>query len=193
MRSSLDALRSLNRYVALTLGDEWEVRLSTEKGTFNRPYARVIQIPSVQYIVESFHNVKMQSVYQVMMFPKIGQNADESQMLALQAADQFWVAFASDFQLVGRGRNSRIPLYDYSGIPMTGSDSGALESDRLYNDFMKLEQPPNITPYQDPADETLWSVMANITMSWTRSALLPSTAPTARAITVTYQEGKDDC
>lgn len=43
MREPIDALRSLKKYVALTLADDddWEIRLAYEDGTFERPFCRV--------------------------------------------------------------------------------------------------------------------------------------------------------
>jgi hypothetical protein len=41
MREPIDALRSFKKYVAMALGDDWEVRLAYEEGTFTRPFCRV--------------------------------------------------------------------------------------------------------------------------------------------------------
>ena len=44
MRTRADALRSMKRYVALALGDDWEVRLYDEPGTFDTPFAVVAKV-----------------------------------------------------------------------------------------------------------------------------------------------------
>ena len=49
MRTRADALRSMKRYVALALGDAWEVRLFDEPGTFDRPLALVAQVGAGLY------------------------------------------------------------------------------------------------------------------------------------------------
>lgn len=184
MRTPLDALRSTKRYVALALGPDWEVRLAVEKGTFNRPQAQIIQIPSVQTFTESWHVTRIQTVHQVMAYPAAGQTAEDSLANALDAVELLAEAYTGPG--VGAGYTARVPLYDYAGIPLLGPESAALESDRKYNDFMKLEQPPNFTPYQDPQDEMLWSVMGNITMSWLRNAAVRSGGPTAVSVTAEY-------
>jgi hypothetical protein len=183
MRTPLDSLRSVNRYIALALGPQWEVRLSSEKGTFNRPYARVIQVPSIELVIESWIASRMQAVYQIVCFPEVGQNADESQANMLEAVDLLWQAFGG--QGVEGGRIARVPLYDYYGIPLTGPEAFAVADDRKTYDFLKVEGAPSFVPTQDPDDELLWSVGCNITMSWLRSAVVPSTGNTAESVTAT--------
>lgn len=185
MRTPLDALRSTKRYVAIALGDTWEVRLAVEKGTFNRPYAQIFQIPSIQPFTESWHVTRIQTVHQVMAYPAPGATAEESLANVLDAVELLAEAYTGPG--VGMGYTARIPLYDYAGVPVTGPQSGVLETARKYNDFMKLEQPPNFTPYQDPQDELLWSVMGNITMSWLRNAAVRSGGNTAESVTAEYE------
>jgi hypothetical protein len=49
VRTRADALRSMKRYVALALGDPWEVRLYDEPGTFDRPFALVAKVGAGLY------------------------------------------------------------------------------------------------------------------------------------------------
>ena len=42
-------MRSLKRYVAMALGDDWEIRLGREEGAFERPFARVWQVAGSTY------------------------------------------------------------------------------------------------------------------------------------------------
>jgi len=44
VRTGEDVIRSLKRYIAHALGEEWEVRLWDEEGTFHRPFARVAKV-----------------------------------------------------------------------------------------------------------------------------------------------------
>lgn len=186
MRTAADAIRSLNRYVALALGPQWEVRMATEKGTFNRPYARTIQVPSIEVVTEAFMRVRIQSAYQIVAFPEQGATAEDGLMNALAAVEALTTALAPG---VDMGRTARIPLYDYAGIPLTGPDAAATETNRDPRDFMKLEGQADIVPYQDPDDDTLWSVAANIRMSWLRSAAVPSAAPMTVSVGVEASNG----
>lgn len=191
MRTPTDALRSIARYSAIALGGDWEVRLSSELGTFNRPYARVTQVPSIQMLTPRWNLTKYIASYSIVAYPSQMADADASHIEALRVADLFWVALAGPG--VGtpvirapadgsRGRPSRIPLYDYDGIALDGPQAFADETKRDSRDFLHMEGPPEVVVANDPDDETMYSVAANIRMSWLRSAAVPSTAPTLQSI-----------
>lgn len=190
MRTATDALRSVKRYTALALGDAWEVRLSSEKGVFNRPFATVIQVPTLEYIVESPIRVKVQTVYQIGALPMPAATADLSQFTALDVAEQLFTAFGGPG--VGMGFPYRIPLYDYASTPTTGPDAFADEDDRDPRDYLKMEAPASLQVTQNPDDETLWSITANIRMSWLRSAAVPSTAAITANVTAEANEHDGD-
>lgn len=195
-RTPVDALRSLARYTALALGEEWEVRLSSEKGVFNRPYARVSQVPSFVFVPVRLPVVKVMSSYQIVCFPVPGREADESQLEVLRVVDLLWNAFSgSGVQGLGapamrapvdphRPYTHRVPLYDYTGVPVSGPTAMVTESNRDPRDFMRVEGLPDVSPFADPADELLFSVAANIRMSWLRSAAVPSNAPATVSVGV---------
>lgn len=201
MRTPVDALRSVARYTALALGDEWEVRLSSEKGVFNRPYARVAQVPSFSFIPQRLPVVKVLSSYQIVCFPAPGASADVSQLDALGVIDLLWTAFSGPgVQGPGapamrapvdptRPYTHRVPLYDYAGVPLDGPAAFVDETHRDPRDFLHVEAPPDISPFNDPADERLFSVAANIRMSWLRSAAVPSDAPTTVTVGVGVTNG----
>jgi hypothetical protein len=189
----MDAIRSLKRYVAIALGDDVEVRMSGEKGVFHRPFAKVTQVPSVQMTVESWHTAKIIAAYQVTVFPVRKDSADESQQEVQRLAERLWVAFGgpgvgtptlSRVADPTRGFPMRIPLYDYEAIAVRGPAAFATEADRDPRDFMKLEAPPALQLTQNDDDELLWSIAANIRMSWLRSAAVPSTASTTVSVPV---------
>lgn len=176
MRTATDALRSVNRHVAMAFGDAWEVRLSQQKGDFYRPFVRVTQMPTLTMNAESAVNIRLTSAYQVVAFPSSQSTVDDSQANALAAVDTMYQAFTGPG--VGKGRVYRVPLYDYTGIPYVGPEAFATENDRVYCDYLKVEGPPDITLNQDDDDDYLWSIAANIRMSWLRSAAVPSTGRT---------------
>lgn len=198
MRTATDALRSVARYSALALGPEWEVRLSTEKGTFQRPGAQVQQVPNVQMVTQRWSQAKFVAGYQIMCYPVAMPTADQSQLEALRVLDLLWVAFAGpgagsptirrpvDSQ---RGLPFRVPLYNYDGIPLFGPAAFAAETARDPRDFLHMEGQPEVTVTPDPGDETLYSVAANIRMSWLRSAAVPSGQPTTGSVRVGAQNG----
>lgn len=158
--------------MALALGDDWEVRLATEQGTFHRPFARVIQVPSIELVPESWSRTLVLSSYQIVAFPVEATSADVGMIQALNVVEAFWNAFTGPG--IDVAHPARIPLYDYSTIPLDGPLAYASPINRFYNDYLKLEGAPDITPYQDPQDELLWSVAANIRVSWLRSSVVLS-------------------
>lgn len=185
MRTASDALRSVNRHVAQAFGSAWEVRLSKQKGDFYRPFVRVTQVPTLTVVAESFTVIRLTSAYQVVAFPERQATVDGSQMTALAAVETLYQAFTGPG--VGKGRVYRVPLYDYDGIPFTGPDAFATENDRVYCDFLKVEAPPDVQMNQDDDDDYLWSVAANIRMSWLRSAAVPSPGETITRVDVEAQ------
>jgi hypothetical protein len=174
MRTPQDALRSLKRYVALTFPD-FEVRMSSEKGTFARPSATVLMVPSMQLVSESWVTSRLQATFNVTVYPLQGPSPEASQAAALAVVDALWNAFSGPG--VALGHPYRVPLYDYDGVPVSGPGAFADESARHYADYLKVEGPPEVTPVQNPDDELLWSVAANIRMSWLRPSLRPTDAP----------------
>lgn len=186
MRTTTDGLRSVKRYVSLALGPDWEVRLSNEKGAFRRPFARVLLLPGITFPAQSFVVVKVIATMQIVAFPKRGVSPDASQLAAMDVVEQLWVAFGGPG--VAEGHIYRVPLYDYAGVPISGPDSGVDETHRQPHDYMRVEAPPSVDPNVDPDDDSLWSVTANIRMSWVRSAAVPSTAMTTDRVGVEATE-----
>lgn len=191
MRTPVDALRSVARYTALALGPDYQVRMSTEKGVFARPAARVVQLPSLQMLTARWNVAQLTASYNIVAWPMPGTSADASNLAALDAADKLWTAFAGPG--VGsptirrpadstRGHPYRIPLYDYDGIPLDGATAFAPESARDPRDFLHMEAPPEVQVLNDPDEETFFAVAANIRMSWVRWAAVPSAQPVLQRV-----------
>jgi hypothetical protein len=194
MRTVTDALRSVARYTSVALGPDYEVRMAQEKGTFNRPYARVVQVPNIQLVTQRWDRAKLIASYNIVAYPVPGVNADASLLAAMDVAEKLWLAFAGpgvgnptmrrqvDSNM--QGRPSRVPLYDYAGVPLDGPAAFVDETRRDPRDFMRVEGAPEVSPFADPDDERLFSVAANIRMSWMRFAAVPSSQPTVSDVPV---------
>lgn len=123
-RTSVDALRSLKRYVALALGDEWEVRTSLQEGSFERPSALVKSATGAADT--SMHGqgvIEMVEPFVIYLYPEVGDSVDASLVLAGRAQQLLQDAFLFG---VDRGRALRVPFYDYDDVAV---NAGA--SDRL--------------------------------------------------------------
>lgn len=113
MRTNIDALRSLKRYVAASLGDAWEVRLSMDEGTFSRPQALIQAAGSPVNSQASRHAVDVVAPFVIYLYPESGSTHMESLINAGDAEELLFDAFHVG---VGAfGRPLRIPFYDYEG------------------------------------------------------------------------------
>lgn len=178
MRGTPDILRSLKRYVALALGDEWEVRLAGDEGTFKRPFARAVPTSPAQYpaaTATAFLTEAIQA-FAVHAYPSASASGDESYLAALATGEALFRAFAVG---VGEGRPRRVPIYDYTDLPL-GEGSTA----RHYADFAEVRDLSITEPHRDPDDETLWLVIVDLRLGWRRTVEPSSTGRTAVTIGV---------
>lgn len=180
MRTSLDVYRSLKRYVALALPDSFEVRLEVEEGTFQRPYAVIIQPPggtNMSGTAQATDNVK---TFVINVFPDKQGSVEES----LFAASEIEKLLANAFRTgIAGGRAARMPLYDYEGLPFT---VGAGEDELLPHTFAKILD-LSIDPRQSPSDELLFTVIAEVRIGWRADSRLPSAGEVATDVRITQE------
>lgn len=164
MRSSVDVLRSLKRYVAQALGSEWEVRLLVEEGTFGRPAAQIMEATG-QTITGPSHSSDIVQTYMVHAFPEPGETVMESLLAASEVEEHLFEAFRIG---IGEGKTARLPLYDYSATPATEGSTTRRHPD--YAQILDLE----ISRTQSPTDELLFTVSAEVRLGWRRNGRLLS-------------------
>lgn len=178
MRTSTDALRSLKKYVALSLGSEWEVRLTDEEGVFKRPFCRVGAIPTgARTRMEGSRHMRTSQRFSLVAYPKETTTADEARMEAARVEELFILAFARGTHTPsfapsrGRAHPMRVPLYDYDDIAL---NEPATEDDRGPSDFLIVSDDPSIGSLKDDEDDLLWAVTVDIAMWWSRSVAVSS-------------------
>lgn len=176
MRTSLDVLRSLKRYTSIGLGDDWEVRLLVEEGTFQRPAAQVMEATG-QTLSGPNHTFEAIQTFMVHAFPRSHDSVMESLIEAGKAEDQLVRLFRIG---VGEGRAARVPLYDYDEIDHTSGSTSRLRQD--YARILDLE----ISRTQSPQDELLFTVSAEVRLGWRRDGRLPSVGRVAQEINLTH-------
>lgn len=172
MRRSVDALRSLKRYIALCLGEDWEVRLAVEQGTFSRPGAQVLaatpqQISGPKYVMDIIQT------FSVHAFPRSGSTVQESLLLAAEAEDLLVEGLRIG---VDEGKPARVPLYDYDGVAFNESSTT-----RNYPDYARVLD-FSVNRIQNPSDELLFTVTAEVRLGWRRNGLVASTGRTATEV-----------
>lgn len=175
MRTSIDVLRSLKRYVSIALGDEWEVRLLVEEGTFQRPAAQVMEATG-QTLTGPSHTFEAVQTFMVHAFPRSRDTVMESLVEAGKCEDALVRAFRIG---VDKGRAARIPLYDYEEVPHTAGSTSRLDQD--FARILDLE----ISRTQSPQDELLFTVSAEVRLGWRRDGRLPSVGRVAQEINLT--------
>lgn len=177
MRTSIDVLRSVKRYVAEALGEDWEVRLLVEEGTFGRPAAQVLEATG-QTITGPSHTMDVIQTFVVHAFPVKGDTVMESLLEASAVEDTFVRALRIG---IGEGRAARIPLYDYEGVPHDAGSTARAPQD--YARILDLE----ISRTQSPQDELLFTVSAEVRLGWRRDGQIPSSGRVAQEIRTTQE------
>lgn len=176
MRTNADALRSLKRYAALMLGDDWEVRLPGEEGTFERPFARVVVADAAQYRAATKYLTEAFAPFAVYTYPAKGATADEALMGALGVEEMLFQGF--HVGVPDEGSPMRVPLYDYDGVPLSEPSLARFEHDYLRVSDLSTRH------FADPDDRTLWSVVTDVRLSWRRTVLPVATGLPVTAVTI---------
>lgn len=188
-----DGLRSLKRYVAEALGDEWEVRLADEEGVFSRPFAMVWEAgPAPEEAVGPAAQVTQTQVpFVVHAYPATADaagdpfGAQEAKGAALAAQETLRRAFAEG---VGLGRPFRVPLWDYEGVgwdePATvrGATATTVPATPPHGDYMRVLD-LSLNKVRDDVAEGLWTVVCQLRLGWRRVGGLPSNLRTVTRVT----------
>jgi hypothetical protein len=180
-RTASDALRSLKRYVALALGDAWEVRMSREEGAFDRPFARVWQVAGSTYpLTAGQWLADIVQPFVISAYPEPGMTVDESLLAAQAVEEAFFLAFRAG---VGDGRPMRVPLYNYTGV--------ALDEPGVWmpKGFMRVND-LSTQPFPDPDDNLLWTVVCDVRLTWRRLAQIVPGGPPLLDIKVRQRGGE---
>ena len=158
-RSATDALRSLKRYASVALGDDWEVRLSREEGAFDRPFARVWQVAGSTYPLTSGRWLAdIVQPFVISAYPMRCRSVDEALLGAQAVEDQLSRAFRVG---VGDGRALRVPLCSYDGVELDAIGVWVPGTFMRVNDL-------STQPFPDPDDNTLWTVVCDVRLTWRR-------------------------
>lgn len=208
MRTPGDALRSFKRHLALTLGAEWEVRLTGEEGTFSRPFARVGTVGAARLAGQSAYMAEWVLTFNVVAHPVERETADEARLEAERVRQLVFVALRGQPALPGRPK--RIPLWNYDGVPVTrdvcqdATERAALavlyDADPGYfvvapraarGDFLRADvnDEPSVDVVGDSSDELMYAVTGSIPLRWTVATDLPVLGPPATGVGASFPPG----
>lgn len=164
MRTAIDALRSMNRYIALALGDTWEVRLWTDDVKLPFPFARVTFAgPTLMTGPAMYADVTQPMVVHAYQEPQ--ESVEAGIISALMVEDVLFNAFQGRGAGPVRSGNMRIPLYDYDGVPLDGIESGS--DTRFTSDYLRVLD-FSTSHLHDPQDDRNITVSADIRVMWRR-------------------------
>lgn len=174
-RTATDALRSLKRYVAASLGDAWEVRLSREEGAFERPFCRVWQVAGSTYpLTGGRWLADIAQPFVIAAYPVQGATPDDA-MLSAQAIEELLYRM---FRVgVGDGRALRVPLCSYYGVAPDEPGAWTPQAFMRVNDL-------STQPFPDPDDNTLWTVVCDVRLTWRRLGEIRPGAPVLAGVSV---------
>ena len=160
-RTAVDALRSVAKHLAFSLGDEWEVRISGEEHEFRLPFCLVAWVgPGVYEGSREYPMVTRPMQIDCYPIPP-----DSVEAARLRSEEVEGLLF--DALRVGAGLShpERIPFYNYAGIELGQSTS----EQRLGNDFLRIVPSSlGIEPVADPTDDRWIRVVASMRVSWRR-------------------------
>ena len=164
-REPYSVLRSLCRHTALALGDDWnDVRPAEQEGTFERPFALIERTGPAGYTGSAFLR-DVAVAFSIMAYPRTDEDPDEALRLALLTEECLEDGFNSN--KLPCADVSRVPLYDYSGIPFDESTDR-----RAHCDYLRVGA-FSTARIRDPDDQRLWTVTADVRMGYRRLGRVP--------------------
>jgi len=155
VRRPVDALRSVAKHVAKTLGPDWEVRLSSERGSMQYPYAIVALVGPALSSRNTLH-VQMTQPVTVYCYSGVESSAELSELAANEVEDVLWGG------LVGSLEPYRVPLYDYAGVGLNGGSEARFEHDYLRLVDVQLNR------VADDSDDNRTIVVCDFRATWHR-------------------------
>lgn len=179
MRTHEDALRSVKRYLALVLGDTWEVRMWADEGSYAAPLAKVAESGPALFTSHRVYTDVVQPV-QVHFFLPVAATVSEAMFAARKLRQQITEAIEIG---IDQGRPRRIPLYDYDGLSESESSSA-----RNYYDYLKVRD-LSVNTVPDSNVPTGVVVVADMRIAWSQYTTVTPDSVTVESVRVTTSAG----
>jgi hypothetical protein len=176
MRTEIDAINSVKRYMALCLGDTWEVRLWSDEGSFAAPLAKIAASGPLTSTRRGRGITDVALPLQVFLFPVVADSVSGAMANAYRLRE---IIFQAIDVGLGEGWPRRIPLYDYDGL-IDGQSSNVRNS----YDFLKVDDlSVNTVPDSDVPQAVV--VVADMRVAWSRDTTINADADTVNSVAVT--------
>jgi hypothetical protein len=189
--SADDIHRSVRRYVALALGEDWTIRTEREVVKDSERPVAVVEWstaigrspghpPDRRTIPQG--DVSRMGTMAVTAYPAIFDTAregkHESELIAQlldESIGQGLVKRDGSGPVVNVGHPLAIPVYDYAAVPVKGANRAGPPNP--YGWAMVADH--SVHPLQDPLDEKRWTVAVSIRLTWWRAGRQPPPGPRA--------------
>lgn len=175
MRTQEDVVRSVKRYFALVLGDEWEVRTWADEGAFEAPMARISEsgpalATSRRVLTDFVLPMQLHCFLPVADTVSAAERAARIVMQTLTNGVEVGIDIAFP---------RRIPLYDYDGL-----DESQPSDSRNYYDYIKVvDFSVNAVPDSDVP--TGIAVVATLRVTWGQYTTVDPGYQTVESVSVT--------
>lgn len=191
-----DVIRSCRRYVAAILGSPpWTVRIGRVRSSDDqRPVAIIDPAGPLTTLFARASipqgDVQKARTLTVVCYPALGESAQESTIAAEELAALLEAGFerglvTDDVPPTLIGAPWRMPLYDFAGVPVTGSSrAGASEP---YGYANVTETGFNVRAVQDAMDELRYTVVATVPLTWWRAGRDGPDGPLVTGVPGTYE------
>lgn len=184
-----DVLRSLRRYLALTLeSPPWKIRVERrEVKDEHRPVAVITDGPITPVRARTAltqGNIEELMPVSLTLYPPLSESSTdairasrlEASKLKAQLRDLLMIGLRITTTEDGRTRHwagpLRLPLWDYDGVPVTGEDKGGPEDP--HDVLWIVDSSLNVNAIQDPEDVRRWTVVATFRVSVERPGRVPA-------------------
>lgn len=170
MRSLLDALLSVQKYVADTLGSEWDVRLATGRGEVvaDHPLALVVKVGDAAPSGGSALYTEVVQPMAVHCYPLPQATAEGSIVAATIVEERLQLAFR--YEGIGLGHPLRLPLFDYDGVEDVSLGDSTV---RNAHDYLRIDG-FSTSQVAEPQDPRKIRVIVAFTARWRRTGKVPS-------------------
>jgi hypothetical protein len=169
----VNALRSLNRWVALALTD-FEVRWAPQEGAFERPCATVTAAAPVSSTPHGKLYRDLAQPFAIVAFPTEGINPESCLLEAARVERLLLDAFTAGEHPM------RVPLFDYADVPLREP-----ATDDQHAGFMRVLDTPATNSFPDPNADTAYVVTCDVRLGWNESAAPRPSGPLTESVTAT--------
>lgn len=168
MRSGADVIRSLKVYTWLALGGpsrDWDVRLADEEAKQGRPNVQIVDSSPQDFEDGPAHRSDAVQTFTIYAYPPDYPTVDEALAAAMLTEEKLINAF--ELGAVEPGHRRLVPLWDFAGLPLS-----EVSWTRRYPDYARVRS-FSTDREQSKEKETLWTVIAEIRLHWSRGAAMP--------------------